>query len=238
MVKWPFSIVEMRPQAMVQAKQAALVCRFGVPSLRGSCMASAEILWAPSNCTSRMLRVGMAPTSLMTFISTWVPNFGRPWPVTAFSASTFLPCSVAWKKRMGSLMLPTPLVPRQTSAFRFLDAMTVPTPERPAARCRSFTTAAYRQPCSAARPTQAMRMSGSWCLACRRSSVSHTEVPHRSSAGISSAFSFSTYRYTGCGDLPSKMIMSQPAIFISAPMKPPELEHATAPVSGLLVTTE
>ncbi len=73
-VKWPLSIVEMRPQAMVQAKQPALVVRLGLPSLlRGSCMASAEILCAPSNCTSRMLRVGIAPTSLITFISTWVP---------------------------------------------------------------------------------------------------------------------------------------------------------------------
>ncbi len=34
------------------------------------------------------------------------------------------------------------------------------------------------------------------------------------------------------------MIMSQPAIFISAPMKPPEFEQATAPVRGLLVITE
>jgi len=37
---------------------------------------------------------------------------------------------------------------------------------------------------------------------------------------------------------PSKIIMSQPADFNSAPMKPPELEQATAPVSGLLVMTE
>ena len=36
-------------------------------------MASAEILPASSNWTSRALRVGIAPTSLITFISTWVP---------------------------------------------------------------------------------------------------------------------------------------------------------------------
>ena len=64
----------MRPHAMVQPKQAALVTRFAWPSLsRFSAIASAEILCAPSNFTSRMLRVGIAPISLMTFISTWVP---------------------------------------------------------------------------------------------------------------------------------------------------------------------
>ncbi len=67
-------MVEMRPQAMVQPKQPALVVRLGLPSLlRGSCMASPETLLAPSNCTSCMLRVGSAPISLITFISTWVP---------------------------------------------------------------------------------------------------------------------------------------------------------------------
>jgi len=38
-------------------------------------------------------------------------------------------------------------------------------------------------------------------------------------------------------DLPSKITMSQPANFISAPKKPPEFEQAMAPVSGPLVTT-
>ena len=42
----------------------------------------------------------------------------------------------------GSAMLPTPLVPRTAIAFRFFEPITAPTPERPAARCRSFTTAA------------------------------------------------------------------------------------------------
>jgi hypothetical protein len=40
------------------------------------------------------------------------------------------------------------------------------------------------------------------------------------------------------GDLPSKMIMSQPALLSSAPKNPPEFEQATAPVKGLLVMTE
>ena len=44
------------------------------PSLaRGMAMASALMSFAPSKATSRWLRVGSAPISLMTFISTWVP---------------------------------------------------------------------------------------------------------------------------------------------------------------------
>ena len=65
---------EIRPQAMVQPKHAPLVTRLALPSVgRFSCIASPEMACAPSNCTSRWLRVGSAPSSLMTFISTWVP---------------------------------------------------------------------------------------------------------------------------------------------------------------------
>jgi len=59
---------------MVQPKQAWLLTRLALPSvLRGSRIASAEMSFAPSNWTSRWLRVGSAPMVLMTFISTWVP---------------------------------------------------------------------------------------------------------------------------------------------------------------------
>ena len=139
-VKWVLSISEMRPQAIVQPKQAALVTRCVLPSdSRFSCMASAEIFEASSNCTSRWLRVGSAPISLITFISTWVPYLGRPWPVTALSASTFLASLVAFRKAPKSLMPDTPLVPRIATALRFFEPITAPTPERPAARCRSLT---------------------------------------------------------------------------------------------------
>ena len=61
-------------QMAIKQGQAALVTRCFLPSLsRTSCMASAEIFEASSNWTSRWLRVGSAPTSLITFISTWVP---------------------------------------------------------------------------------------------------------------------------------------------------------------------
>ena len=89
-VKWPSSILLMRPQAMVQPKQAWLVISCALPSVsRGVAMASAEMSLALSNCTSWWLRVGSAPISLITFISTWVPKVGRPWPVTALSCRIF-----------------------------------------------------------------------------------------------------------------------------------------------------
>jgi len=49
----------MRPQAIVQPKQAWLFTRFGLPSVfLGVCMASAEMSFAPSNCTSRWFAGG------------------------------------------------------------------------------------------------------------------------------------------------------------------------------------
>ena len=69
-----WSILLMRPQAIVQPKQAWLVTSCALPSLfRGVAIASAEMSFAPSNWLSRWLRVGSAPISLITFISTWVP---------------------------------------------------------------------------------------------------------------------------------------------------------------------
>ena len=73
-LKCVLSILLMRPHAIVQPKQAWLVTSCALPSvLRGVAIASAEMSFAPSNWTSRWLRVGSAPTSLMTFIRTWVP---------------------------------------------------------------------------------------------------------------------------------------------------------------------
>ena len=128
----------------------------------------------------------------MTFIRTWVPIAGSPCPVTAFSARTCFCSEVTLRKRIGSLMPETPRVPRTATALRFFDAITVPTPERPAARCRSLMIAEYRQPASAERPTQATRSCGSLYFSWRSSSVSHTDLPQRSSAGTIRAFSFST----------------------------------------------
>jgi hypothetical protein len=76
---------------------------------------------------------------------------------------------------------------------------------------------AYSTRFSPARPMLDTRVSGSCSVFLRCSSVSHTVLPHRPVASRSSALSSLMYRYTGLGDLPSTMIMSQPAIFNSAP---------------------
>jgi hypothetical protein len=52
MVKWSLSICAMRPQAMVQPKQALLVTRFLCPLGRTSAMAVVLILSTPSNWTA------------------------------------------------------------------------------------------------------------------------------------------------------------------------------------------
>ena len=88
----------------------------------------------------------------------------------------------------------TPKVPRIATALRFFDPITVPTPERPAARCMSFTTQANFTPASPATPMEATRISGSWCLALIPSSVSQTDLPQNSLASISWTLSFSTRR--------------------------------------------
>jgi hypothetical protein len=62
--------------------------------------------------------------------------------VTALSARIFFFSKVTLMKSFGLAMLATPLVPRTAIAFRFFEPATAPTPERPAARCRSFTMAA------------------------------------------------------------------------------------------------
>ena len=55
-LKWFGSMREMRPQAMVQPKQAPFFTRLGLPSVgRFSCMASPPMALAPSNCASRWL---------------------------------------------------------------------------------------------------------------------------------------------------------------------------------------
>ena len=92
-------------------------------------------------------------------------------------------------KALGSRILPTPLVPRTAIALRFLLPITVPTPERPAARCRSLTTAAYSTPFSPALPMQETRISGSCRLFLISGSVSQTLLPQRWAASRSSAVS-------------------------------------------------
>jgi len=142
---------------------------------------------------------------------------GRPWPVTGWSCRIFFFSAVTFMKAFGSLMFPTPFVPRTAIAFSILLPATAPTPERPAARCRSLTIAAYSTWLSPARPIVEMRISGSWCAFFSISSVCQTVLPNRCDASRSSTVSSAIDRYTGFADLPSTMTMSQPAIFSSAP---------------------
>ena len=94
----------------------------------------------------------------------------------------------------GLAMPVVPRVPRTAIALRFFDPITAPTPERPAARCRSFTMPANSTPFSPARPMDDTRISGSWCCFLIVSSVCQTVVPQRCEASRSSASSFSIQR--------------------------------------------
>ena len=80
-------------------------------------------------------------------------------------------------KAFGFLTLPTPFVPRTAIALRFLLPITAPTPERPAARCKSLTIAEYKTPFSPERPIEETRINGSWCLVLMAGSVSQTVLP-------------------------------------------------------------
>src|SRR3546814_17599697 len=51
-------------------------------------------------------------------------------------------------------------LPRTAMAFTFLEPITAPTPERQAARCKSFTMAAYNTRFSPALPIEQTRISG------------------------------------------------------------------------------
>jgi hypothetical protein len=75
-LKWVSSIFEMRPQAMVQPKQAWLV-----DQVRLAVGLDAVVAMASPEMPCAHLRTGrrggcawaVAPISLITFISTWVP---------------------------------------------------------------------------------------------------------------------------------------------------------------------
>ena len=78
----------------------------------------------------------------------------------------------------------TPRVPRTAMAFRCLEPITAPTPERPKARSMSLTMQANLTPTSPARPMLAIFACGSCNSRRNQGSVSHTDRPHSSSAGL------------------------------------------------------
>ena len=127
----------IRPQAMVQPKQALLVRRLRWPEVSTAFMAAGLMFSVPSNWTSLKLRVGRPPNSCIMSIMALVPFSVRSLR-PSLSASPWLVSLTAAMKRLGSSTL-TPTVPWTATAFRFFEPMTAPTPERPAARCRSLT---------------------------------------------------------------------------------------------------
>ena len=79
----------------------------------------------------------------------------------------------------------TPRVPRMATALRFLEPMTAPTPDRPAARCLSFMMQANRTRFSPAGPMQATRALGTPSSARMPSSVADTVLPQKARASRS-----------------------------------------------------
>ena len=163
------------PQAIVQPKHALLA------TSRVSARVSPLILSAPSSCETWWLFVGSAPLSLMMLTSTAVPYAARPSPVTGCSTSLLFISHMADMNFCGSAM-GTPPVPRTAMALRFFEPMTAPTPDRPAARCRSLTMAAKRTRFSPAGPIQVTTVSCCPDSSRTISSVSQTVLPHRCSA--------------------------------------------------------
>src|SRR6056297_1057740 len=131
------------------------------------------------------------------------------------------------------LTLPVPLT---VIALRFLEPITAPTPDLPAALSSSFIIAAillrFSPPGPIVRTLVPLVASlvGSFV-------VSDTYLPHTLEASFNSTLSSSIERYTGFSDFPSNITASNPADFNSAPQKPPEFEDAMVPESGDLVTT-
>ncbi len=128
----------------------------------------------------------------MILTRTAVPYAGNAEPVTPFSLilafdslrSVFNPCGLA------TATLPVPLT---ATAFRFLDPMTAPTPDRPAARSLSLIIAAIRDNFSPAGPIAKIFAFLPWA-SFRISVVSETTFPQRCDASLISTFSSSIAR--------------------------------------------
>ncbi len=121
------------PQAIGQAKQARFLTR------SVSARVSPDIFSALSKTPVWKFRVGNAPCWLTTFTKTGVPYVGRPSDVTGCSLIFLNEAAIASLNAFISAILTSP-VPRTTTAFRFFEPMTAPTPERPAALPLSFIT--------------------------------------------------------------------------------------------------
>ncbi len=128
----------------------------------------------------------------MMFVRTSVPNCVRPCEVTGFSLIFFSIFTRTVRYFSGSAIAGI-FPPLTTTAFRFFDAITAPTPFLPAALCLSFTTDAIFTMFSPAGPMHATLVFPP-ILALSISVVSNTSLPHKSEASRSSAFPSSTKR--------------------------------------------
>src|SRR5574337_699570 len=109
---------------MVHAKHPLFLIRIV------SAIVSPLSLSAPSNMPCWKFRVGRNPWALITFTRIGVPYLGRPPPVTGDSFSLLTTARQAAMNSLGRATL-TDWNPLATTAFRFLDPMTAPTPDRP-----------------------------------------------------------------------------------------------------------
>src|SRR4030042_1686302 len=131
--------------------------------------------------------------------------------------------------------------PLTATAFRFFDPITAPIPAPPTLRKRSLTMFARGRRFSPAGPivTRKVSLAIHWSprFSLNLSSVSDVDRPQYSSAGMSLILSSIIERITGVSALPSMIIISKPANFISAPKWPRIFAHARVPVQAHLVTT-
>ena len=126
-------------------------------------------------------------------------------------------------------------LPLTTTALSFLEPMTAPTPERPAARPLSFMMQEMRESFSPACPMDATCVPLPW-RSIRMSSVSLLSRPQRSDASCSDASPSSISRYVGFSAMPVNSSPSYPANFMCGPNVPPQLASPQVPVSGDLHT--
>src|SRR4030042_2061525 len=143
------------------------------------------------------------------------------------SARCFLLISFeAASSATGTFMLPFTAI-----ALSFLEPMTAPRPERPAALPLLFITAAMRLIFSPEGPIQATSSSLP-CVSLSISCVSKESLPQSLPASFNSALPLSINKYTGLSDFPVKNTASYPANLRKGPTLPPELASPQPPVSG------
>jgi len=100
-----------------------------------SAQASPLIFSLPSKRPVEKLLVGYAPASFKILVNTFVPYFGRPWPVTPCLLSpwtNFLFASLNFSGSFGGLLFRP--VSSSTITLSPFDPMTAPGPPRPACR--------------------------------------------------------------------------------------------------------